>query len=208
MLIVARLEEFAYARSDRHRRGAAWRSRSRMLVVINLLERWSRRPLCAGSNDSLYRAQSCRRRRRPRQRPSAGSARALIAAGRWRSWSAADRRAGGQRVLPGAVARLAARIGKTCSATPDTRHAILLTLIVAPIAVVAATWSSASRRPGPSRAFDFRGRTLLMTLIDLPFSVSPVVAGLDVRAAVRPARLLRALAARPRHQDHLRHCRA
>jgi sulfate transport system permease protein len=59
----------------------------------------------------------------------------------------------------------------------DTRHAILLTLIVAPSAVianvlfgVAAAWAIAR--------FRFPGRTVLITLIDLPFSVSPVVAGL------------------------------
>ena len=58
-----------------------------------------------------------------------------------------------------------------------TRHAILLTLTVAPIAVVlnlvfgvAAAWAIAR--------FRFPGRTLLTTLIDLPFAVSPVVAGL------------------------------
>lgn len=62
-------------------------------------------------------------------------------------------------------------------ADPDTRHAILLTLTVAPVAVVAnlifgvaAAWAIAR--------FRFPGRTLLTTLIDLPFSVSPVVAGL------------------------------
>jgi sulfate transport system permease protein len=60
---------------------------------------------------------------------------------------------------------------------PDTRHAILLTATVAPVAValnlvfgVAAAWAIAR--------FRFTGRTLLITLIDLPFSVSPVVAGL------------------------------
>jgi sulfate transport system permease protein len=60
---------------------------------------------------------------------------------------------------------------------PDTRHAILLTLTVAPAAVaaniifgVAAAWAIAR--------FRFPGRTLLVTLIDVPFSVSPVVAGL------------------------------
>jgi sulfate transport system permease protein len=62
-------------------------------------------------------------------------------------------------------------------ANADTRHAILLTLTVAPAAValnlvfgVAAAWAIAR--------FRFPGRTLLVTLIDLPFSVSPVVAGL------------------------------
>lgn len=59
----------------------------------------------------------------------------------------------------------------------DTRHAIFLTLAVAPVAValnvifgLAAAWTIAR--------FRFPGRTLLLTLIDLPFSVSPVVAGL------------------------------
>jgi sulfate transport system permease protein len=59
----------------------------------------------------------------------------------------------------------------------DTRHAILLTLTVAPVAVVlnlvfgvAAAWTIAR--------FRFPGRALLLTLIDLPFSVSPVVVGL------------------------------
>jgi sulfate/thiosulfate transport system permease protein len=60
---------------------------------------------------------------------------------------------------------------------PDTRHAILLTLTVVPIALganlifgIAAAWSIAR--------FDFPGRTFLTALIDLPFAVSPVVAGL------------------------------
>ena len=60
---------------------------------------------------------------------------------------------------------------------PDTRHAILLTLTVAPLAVlsnlvfgVAAAWAITR--------FRFRGRTLLVTMIDTPLSVSPVVAGL------------------------------
>jgi sulfate transport system permease protein len=60
---------------------------------------------------------------------------------------------------------------------PDTRHAVLVTLTVAPLAVccnivfgVAAAWAIAR--------FRFRGRTLLITLTDVPFAVSPVVAGL------------------------------
>jgi sulfate transport system permease protein len=63
------------------------------------------------------------------------------------------------------------------AASPETRHAIGLTLTVAPPAValnlafgVAAAWAIAR--------FRFPGRSLLTTLIDLPFSVSPVVAGL------------------------------
>ena len=42
---------------------------------------------------------------------------------------------------------------------------------------LAAAWAIAK--------FEFRGKSLLITLIDLPFSVSPVVAGPDVRRAVR-----------------------
>jgi sulfate transport system permease protein len=60
---------------------------------------------------------------------------------------------------------------------PDTRHSIFLTLVVAPVAValntifgIAAAWVIAR--------FRFPGRTILTTLIDLPFAVSPVVAGL------------------------------
>ncbi|WP_454812814.1 sulfate ABC transporter permease subunit CysW [Labrys neptuniae] len=60
---------------------------------------------------------------------------------------------------------------------PDTRTAVWMTLIVALIAVplnivfgVIAAWAVAK--------FDFKGKSLLITLIDLPFSVSPVVAGL------------------------------
>jgi sulfate/thiosulfate transport system permease protein len=59
----------------------------------------------------------------------------------------------------------------------DTLHSILLTLLVAPVAVaanlvfgIAAAWAIAR--------FKFPGRSLLTALIDLPFSVSPVVAGL------------------------------
>jgi sulfate transport system permease protein len=60
---------------------------------------------------------------------------------------------------------------------PDTWSAIKLTLLTAVIAVplnvifgLAAAWAIAK--------FNFRGKALLTTLIDLPFSVSPVVAGL------------------------------
>jgi len=60
---------------------------------------------------------------------------------------------------------------------PDALSAIKLTLIAAAISVplnlvfgVAAAWCIAK--------FDFRGKNLLLTLIDLPFSVSPVIAGL------------------------------
>jgi sulfate transport system permease protein len=60
---------------------------------------------------------------------------------------------------------------------PDVLAAVRLTLLVAVIAVplnlvfgIAAAWTVAK--------FEFRGKSLLITLIDLPFSVSPVVSGL------------------------------
>lgn len=62
-------------------------------------------------------------------------------------------------------------------AHPDSLAAIRLTLLVAAISVplnvlfgLSAAWAIAK--------FEFRGKSLLITLIDLPFSVSPVVAGL------------------------------
>ena len=60
---------------------------------------------------------------------------------------------------------------------PDTLAAIRLTLLVAAIAVpfnavvgLAASWAIAK--------FEFKGKNLLLTLIDLPFSISPVISGL------------------------------
>jgi sulfate transport system permease protein len=60
---------------------------------------------------------------------------------------------------------------------PNVGDAIYLTLVIAAVAVpanlifgICASWSIAK--------FDFFGRNLLITLIDLPFSISPVIAGL------------------------------
>ena len=60
---------------------------------------------------------------------------------------------------------------------PDTMAAIRLTLLVAAISVplnlvfgIAAAWAIAK--------FEFKGKAFLITLIDLPFSVSPVISGL------------------------------
>jgi sulfate transport system permease protein len=62
-------------------------------------------------------------------------------------------------------------------AEPEALSAIKLTLLVAAISVglnlvfgVVAAWAIAK--------FEFRGKTFLITLIDLPFSVSPVISGL------------------------------
>jgi sulfate transport system permease protein len=59
----------------------------------------------------------------------------------------------------------------------DTLSAIKLTLIVAPVAVLMNTVFGVAAAWAITR-FKFRGRAILTTLIDLPFSVSPVVAGL------------------------------
>jgi sulfate/thiosulfate transport system permease protein len=60
---------------------------------------------------------------------------------------------------------------------PDALSAVQLTLIATVISVplnlvfgIAAAWAITK--------FDFRGKNVLLTLIDLPFSVSPVIAGL------------------------------
>ena len=60
---------------------------------------------------------------------------------------------------------------------PDTRHAIWLSLTVAPLAVAINTVFGIATAWLVSR-FRFPGRSLLITLCDVPFSVSPVVAGL------------------------------
>jgi sulfate transport system permease protein len=59
----------------------------------------------------------------------------------------------------------------------DALHAVKLTLLVAAISVplnalfgLAAAWAVTK--------FEFRGKTLLLTIIDLPFSISPVISGL------------------------------
>ena len=71
----------------------------------------------------------------------------------------------------------ASAISSRRSCDPDALAAIRLTLLVAAIAVplnlvfgLAAAWAIAK--------FEFRGKSILITLIDLPFSVSPVVSGL------------------------------
>ncbi|MCK1757859.1 sulfate ABC transporter permease subunit CysW [Bradyrhizobium sp. 137] len=65
----------------------------------------------------------------------------------------------------------------TALAEPEALAAIRLTLLVAAISVglnlvfgLVAAWAIAK--------FDFKGKTFLITLIDLPFSVSPVISGL------------------------------
>jgi sulfate/thiosulfate transport system permease protein len=81
------------------------------------------------------------------------------------------------------VAVFAQALGKGLSSyvrginDPDTLAAIKLTLLTAGVAVplnlifgVAAAWAIAK--------FEFRGKNVLITLIDLPFAVSPVISGM------------------------------
>jgi sulfate/thiosulfate transport system permease protein len=72
---------------------------------------------------------------------------------------------------------LGVRVFYAAISQPDALSAIRLTLLVAAIAVplnivfgLAAAWTIAK--------FDFRGKSALTTLIDLPFAVSPVISGL------------------------------
>jgi len=83
---------------------------------------------------------------------------------------------------------------------PDAWAAIRLTLIAAGIAVpanllfgVAAAWAIGK--------FDFFGKSVLITLIDLPFAVSPVVSGL-VYVLLFGSRDFWVRGGRSRHQDH------
>jgi sulfate transport system permease protein len=83
--------------------------------------------------------------------------------------------------------------------------AIRLTLITAAIAVplnlvfgVAAAWAIAK--------YEFRGKAFLTTLVDLPFSVSPVVAGLIYVLMFGAQGWFGPWLAGARHQDHF--CRA
>ena len=64
---------------------------------------------------------------------------------------------------------------------------------------VAAAWAIAK--------FEFRGKSLLITLIDLPFSVSPVISGLVYVLLFGAQGWFGAVAGGPRHPDHLRRAR-
>ena len=86
---------------------------------------------------------------------------------------------------------------------PDALAAIRLTLLTAAIAVplnlvfgVAAAWAIAK--------FEFVGKSVLITLIDLPFAVSPVIAGLIFVLLFGLQGWLGPWLAGARHPDHLR----
>jgi sulfate transport system permease protein len=80
-------------------------------------------------------------------------------------------------VFVGAFAEGVGTYFKNLLTDPDTRHSVMLTLTVVPLALVANVVFGIAAAWLISR-FQFPGRTVLTALIDLPFSVSPVVAGL------------------------------
>ena len=193
---MTKLEQYDYAGATAIA-PSCWSSSFVLLLVINLLQalgprdrmarrplRW-RRPPARCESSALPSGASCRAARAAlvrfaadRGQPRASSA--LFCSCRWSPSSRGVRQ--GRRRLPRRAAR------------PDTRAAIRLTLArprrsrcrSTLVFGLAAAWAIAK--------FGFRGKSLLITLIDLPFAVSPVIAGPDLRAAVRRAGLVRAVA--------------
>ena len=88
-------------------------------------------------------------------------------------------------------------------AEPDALAAIRLTLLVAAIAVPLNTVVRPGRRL-VHRQVPLPRQGLLITLIDLPFSVSPVISGLVCVLLFGAPGLVGAVAAGARHADHLR----
>ena len=150
--------------------------------------RHRRRRATASRRPRAARASRCvpdrRRRRVPRAVPVA----------------AAGRRCSSRR-----CARAAAPTSPR-SPSPTRSSAIRLTLLVAAIAVplnlvfgLAAAWAIAK--------FEFRGKSVLITLIDLPFSVSPVISGLIYVLLFGAQGWFGPWLERARHPDHLRRAR-
>jgi sulfate ABC transporter permease protein CysW/sulfate ABC transporter permease protein CysT len=193
VLIVSRLEEFAY--SEAAAIAVLLLAVSFLLLgLVNLMERWTQ----PGAAPRLVRW------------PFVAVGRGLEAAGAWAAGQGGVKRLAGVFAPVGAfvvlhlkkfmVAATVLILGVLVAVPlvnvfaqafsqgvwkyfeflvndPDTRHAVFLTAIVAPLAVAMNTAFGVAAAYTAAR-FRFPGRTLLTTLIDLPFSVSPVVAGL------------------------------
>ena len=168
-----------------------------MLSDEGELRRLMSERLCVGAAADGARRQRCG------ARPSSRAwARGLIIGVAMRFLGRVPDRSAGGGLRRGVAQGRRAFISRR-SRSPEARSAIRLTLLTAAIAVplnlvfgLAASWAITR--------FEFRGKNLLTTLIDLPFAVSPVIAGMIYRAAVRRAGMVRRLAGRARHQDHLR----
>ncbi len=180
LLIIIRLEEFDYA-------GAAALGFVMlaisfvMLLAINLLQVWGRKRMMVSvvrHGRAILTMPTRRRTRYP-----AGAHQPALDAGALAAdhrlahvpGRAAGRAAGGG-VRHGAGDR-AGRAYFSSFADEDTRAAIRLTLTTAAVVVplntvfgITAAWCIAK--------FEFRGKSFLITLIDLPLAVSPVVSGL------------------------------
>ena len=87
--------------------------------------------------------------------------------------------------------------------TPAAISALWLSMLIAAIAVPLNTIFGVGAALVIVRG-KTRGRAVLDALIDLPFVVSPVIVGLALILVYGERRLVRRLAHRPRHPDHLR----
>ena len=146
ILIVARLEEFAYGEATAIAVVLLVISFS-MLVLINLLETLEQTPC-------TLRRPCCRSRRRrsaARRRIPAWVRWMLIALALARG-RRAGRDPGGQRVRRGARRGRRRLLEEPGRRIRTRAHSILLTLTVVPDRAWPRTWCSASRRPGRSRA--------------------------------------------------------
>ena len=200
LLIITKLEQYDYAGRDGDRGRDAARSRSRCCSRSTSLQGWS-----APAAGALMARRSRHGRTRDRDAGLAELAPSRVAA---------DRR-GAVLVVAAARARssreaFATGLGglrRPPSASPTRCAALRLTLLAAAIAVplnlvfgVAAAWAHRA-------SFEFRGKQLLITLIDLPFAVSPVISGLVFVLLFGRAGLSRPVADRARHPHHLRGAR-
>ena len=191
VLIVSRLEAFAYPEASAIAVLLLVVSFS-LLAVINLAERWSQ----PGSAPRLLRSAFAAFGRLGRSgwerlRPNRRAGTPEISPGLKLLFRTAPSAAIGATVLIVAVliavplvnvfvqafADGPASYWNNLTGNGDTRHSIFLTLMVAPLAVAMNTLFGLAAAYTIAR-FRFPGRTTLTTLIDLPFSVSPVVAGL------------------------------
>lgn len=193
VLIVSRLEEFAYKEAAAIAVMLLAVSFA-LLVVINLIERWSQ-PGSAPKFLSLGASKffslvslllTVPFAAEVTQKPLEKLGRALSPLTKLmpKVWIALTVLVVGVLVFVPLVSVFAQAFSKGVGAywnnlvhDPDTRHAIFLTLMVAPVAVALNTVFGVAAAYTIAR-FRFPGRTILTTLIDLPFSVSPVVAGL------------------------------
>ena len=169
LLIMTKLEQYDYAGATAL--AAVMLLLSFVLLVgINSLQAWSRRRRGLRSRRCTDRSNAVARATR-----RGGSCRVLLWAVALLFLAAVPLRAA-RRGLHGGVRR-----GRRCYCRavtePEALSAIRLTLLTALLVVplnlvfgVAAAWAIAR--------FEFRGKRVLITLIDLPFAVSPVVSGL------------------------------